>query len=152
MLFELAVNNAPSIIFIDEIEAMLSERGCQGEHEASKRAKAEFLVHLEGLKSQFSSQIEKKPVLFLASTNLPWTLDPAVIRRFQRIVTVKLPNREEKIEIFKNCLKHVDCNSKLDLKSLCSSKSTDYFSGNVSPSLLSMSKDPISIFDYPRET
>ena len=117
---------------------MLSERGCQGEHEASKRAKAEFLVHLEGLKSQSSSQIDKKPVLFLASTNLPWTLDPAVIRRFQRIVNVKLPNREEKIEIFKNCLKNVDCAPKLDLKNLCSSKSTEYFSGNVTDSLFSL--------------
>ena len=36
ILFELAYYNAPSIIFIDEIEAILSERGSQGEHEASK--------------------------------------------------------------------------------------------------------------------
>ena len=79
ILFELAYHNAPSIIFIDEIEAILSERGCQGEHEASKRAKAEFLIHLDGLRNNVEA-----PVLFLASTNLPWTLDPAIIRRFQR--------------------------------------------------------------------
>ena len=42
----MALLNSPSIIFIDEIEALLSERGGQGEHEASKRAKAEFLIHL----------------------------------------------------------------------------------------------------------
>ena len=128
MLFELAVTNAPSIIFIDELEAILSERGCQGEHEASKRAKAEFLVHLEGLKSQFGRETgDKKPILFLASTNLPWTLDPAVLRRFQRIVNVKLPNKEEKMEIFKRCLRDVE-SSKIDVKLLCT-KDTEYFSG-----------------------
>ena len=131
MLFELAVTNAPSIVFIDELEAILSERGCQGEHEASKRAKAEFLVHLEGIKSHYarsSSDLVKKPMLFLASTNLPWTLDPAVLRRFQRIVNVKLPNKEEKMEIFKRCLKDVET-SKIDFKALLSTKETEYFSG-----------------------
>ena len=130
MLFDLAVSNAPSIIFIDEIEAILSERGCQGEHEASKRAKAEFLVHLEGINSQFArcSDLVKKPMLFLASTNLPWTLDPAVLRRFQRIVNVKLPNKEEKMEIFKRCLKDVET-SKIDFKALMCSKETEHFSG-----------------------
>ena len=78
ILFELAYYNAPSIIFIDEIEAILSERGSQGEHEASKRAKAEFLIHLDGISNKYKSN---EPVLFLASTNLPWTLDPAIIRR-----------------------------------------------------------------------
>ena len=48
----MAHHNAPSIIFIDEIEAILSERGAQGEHEASKRTKAEFLIHLDGLLSK----------------------------------------------------------------------------------------------------
>ena len=80
ILFELAYYNAPSIIFIDEIEAILSERGSQGEHEASKRAKAEFLIHLDGIRS--NKYQSNEPVLFLASTNLPWTLDPAIIRRY----------------------------------------------------------------------
>ena len=135
MLFELAVTNAPSIVFIDELEAILSERGCQGEHEASKRAKAEFLVHLEGIKSHYtrsSSDLVKKPMLFLASTNLPWTLDPAVLRRFQRIVNVKLPNKEEKMEIFKRCLKDVET-SKIDFKALLSTKEIEYFSGLYCP-------------------
>ena len=51
----MALLNSPSIIFIDEIEALLSERGGQGEHEASKRAKAEFLIHLGKVSHKMSS-------------------------------------------------------------------------------------------------
>ena len=45
-----------------------------------KRAKAEFLIHLDGIRS--NKYQSNEPVLFLASTNLPWTLDPAIIRRY----------------------------------------------------------------------
>ena len=121
ILFELAHFNAPSIIFIDEIEAILSDRGAPGEHEASKRMKAEFLIHLDGLKSE--NQDNK--VLFLASTNLPWTLDPAILRRFQKIMPVDLPLASDKLEIFKQCLKGYNTND-LDLKSLVNANTQDF--------------------------
>ncbi len=131
LLFELAQYNAPSIIFIDEIEAILSERGCQGEHEASKRAKAEFLIHLDGLQNfaHNTSSEDSKPVLFLASTNLPWTLDPAILRRFQTMIHVPLPNASERLEILKKCLQGRDI-SLLDLKALANSDTCD-FSGKI---------------------
>ena len=58
ILFELAYYNAPSIIFIDEIEAILSERGSQGEHEASKVRKIWFLSPLVPSKQEKNLQTE----------------------------------------------------------------------------------------------
>jgi len=128
ILFELAYHNAPSIIFIDEIEAILSERGSQGEHEASKRAKAEFLIHLDGIRSR--KYLTNEPVLFLASTNLPWNLDPAIIRRFQKVIPVDLPNAKERLEIFRQCLKGHDI-SGLDLKVLANADSVNFSGSDI---------------------
>jgi SpoVK/Ycf46/Vps4 family AAA+-type ATPase len=55
------------------------------------RSKAEFLVQLDGLATSSESS-----VLFLASTNLPWTLDPAIVRRFQNVFHVGLPDKGER--------------------------------------------------------
>lgn len=49
MLFELGRENRPSIIFIDEIDALCSSRG-EGESESAKRIKTEFLVQMNGMK------------------------------------------------------------------------------------------------------
>ena len=107
--------------------------GGQGEHEASKRAKAEFLIHLDGImKCHISSEAEKKSrVLFLASTNLPWTIDPAFLRRFQKIVEVPLPGPNQRLSILKNSLKGQDLQN-LDLN-LISENYTEEFSGNECP-------------------
>ena len=83
----MARHNAPSIMFLDEADAVLGARGgSEGEHEASRRSKAEFLIQLDGLatcKGRPSDDDESAaaPVLFLASTNLPWSIDPAILRR-----------------------------------------------------------------------
>lgn len=69
MLFELARYHAPSTVFLDEIDALLGSRGAEGEHEASRRTKTEFLIQMDGL-SQSNAQ-----VFVLAATNLPWHLD-----------------------------------------------------------------------------
>ena len=72
---------------------------------------------------------ENSPVLFLASTNLPWTLDPAFLRRFQKIVNIPLPDPDERLEILHKGLKGHDI-SNLDL-TLVSENITSGFSGKI---------------------
>ncbi|XP_029693574.1 katanin p60 ATPase-containing subunit A-like 2 isoform X3 [Takifugu rubripes] len=87
VLFELARYHAPSTIFLDELESLMGHRGSGGgEHEGSRRMKAELLVQMDGLKS--SEQL----VFVLAASNLPWELDQAVLRRLEKRILVGLPS------------------------------------------------------------
>jgi len=89
-LFQLAHEVAPSIVFIDEVDSLLSNRKSDGEHEASRRLKTEVMVQMDGIKNDN----ERKPVLVLACTNCPWDIDAAVIRRFPRRIFVPLPDSD----------------------------------------------------------
>lgn len=85
-LFELAKENAPAIIFIDEIDSVVSARS-DGESESTRRVKTEFLVQMNGVgKSNPGS------ILVLGATNFPWGLDPAMRRRFEKRVYIPLPD------------------------------------------------------------
>ena len=83
-------------------------------------------MHCYSLSDQNHEQ--PHPVLFLASTNLPWTLDPAILRRFHKILPVDLPEAPERLEILKLSLKGHDVTG-LDLKTLANAN-TKNFSGN----------------------
>ena len=92
-LFALAKKLTPSIIFIDEIDSLLSaRRGDGSEHEASRRLKTEFLIQWSSLASSTAvSDRIKSQVLVLAATNLPWAIDDAARRRFVRRQYIPLP-------------------------------------------------------------
>jgi SpoVK/Ycf46/Vps4 family AAA+-type ATPase len=66
ILFEIAQQNTPSVIFIDEIDSFASKRDTFGDHEATKRFKNEFLTLLDGFGT------EKYGVFTLVTSNMPW--------------------------------------------------------------------------------
>ena len=97
-LFQVAREVAPSLIFLDEVDALLSSRKSDGEHEASRRLKTEFMVQMEGITSG------ENRVLVLACTNCPWDIDSAVLRRFPRRIFVPLPDATARDALLKHLL------------------------------------------------
>lgn len=73
-LFQLAREKKPSIIFIDEVDSLTGSRG-EGESEAARRIKTEFLVQMDGVGRDDTG------VLVVGATNVPWHIDPSIRRR-----------------------------------------------------------------------
>ncbi|XP_054843614.1 spastin isoform X2 [Eublepharis macularius] len=97
-LFAVSRELQPSIIFIDEVDSLLCERR-EGEHDASRRLKTEFLIEFDGVQSSGEDRI-----LVMGATNRPQELDDAVLRRFTKRVYVSLPNEETRLLLLKNLL------------------------------------------------
>lgn len=100
MLFDLAVHYAPSTIFIDEIDSLMSARSSEGEHEGSRRMKTELLTQMDGLSKRKGGEI----VFVLAASNVPWDLDTAMLRRLEKRVLVTLPTFNSRKEMFQRLL------------------------------------------------
>ncbi|KAL9102521.1 MAG: hypothetical protein Q9163_002330 [Psora crenata] len=114
-LFLLAKALAPSIIFVDEIDSLLSSRGGPNEHESTRRIKTEFLIQWSDLQraaaGKQQSDKEKAEgdasrVLVLAATNMPWAIDEAARRRFVRRQYIPLPEAPVRGEQLRTLLGH----------------------------------------------
>ncbi|POS82581.1 AAA-domain-containing protein, partial [Erysiphe pulchra] len=114
-LFKLAKALAPSIIFVDEIDSLLSSRTGSGEHESTRRVKTEFLIQWSNLQRVASErnpdekendQKDVNRVLVLAATNLPWAIDEAARRRFVRRQYIPLPEEKTRAAQFRKLLNH----------------------------------------------
>lgn len=88
-LFRYARAKQPSVIFLDEIDSLLSKRK-DSEHESSRRLKTEFLIQLEGA----NTTNEQDRLLLVGATNLPQELDDAARRRFTKRLYIPLPEFE----------------------------------------------------------
>jgi ATP-dependent 26S proteasome regulatory subunit len=102
-LFQVARAAAPSIIFVDEVDALLSSRKSEGEHEASRRFKTEFMTQVDGIVSSGTGD-DTKHLLVIACTNCPWDIDSAVLRRFPRRIYIPLPDTKTRSSLLKKLL------------------------------------------------
>ncbi|CAO4376871.1 unnamed protein product [Caenorhabditis nigoni] len=98
-LFSVARLKLPSVIFIDEIDSLLSARS-ESEHESSRRIKTEFLVQLDGVNTAPDERL-----LVLGATNRPQELDEAARRRFQKRLYIALPEPDSRTQIVENLLR-----------------------------------------------
>jgi len=111
-LYAAARVHSPSIVFVDEFDALSQPRGGDTS-EATRKLLSTLLTELDGLQDKKSGQL----LLTLAATNTPWDLDPAVLSRFPRRIYVTLPDSEACCEILKIHTKDLD-RSSLDLDAL----------------------------------
>lgn len=120
-LFEMGRQHRPSIIFIDEIDSLCSNRS-DNESESARRIKTEFLVQMQGVGN------DNDGVLVVGATNIPWVLDSAIRRRFEKRIYIPLPEVNARLDMFKlNVRDTPHTLTENDFKSLA--KGTEGFSG-----------------------
>eukprot|EP01038_Epipyxis_sp_PR26KG_P010654 gene10654-14308_t len=112
-LFEVARMKQPSVIFFDEIDALMSARK-ENEHEASRRIKTEFMTQVDGAATNSEDRI-----LIMAATNIPWEIDEAVLRRLAKRIYVPLPDEDTRTALILHLLsKQTGKGNSIDSKKL----------------------------------
>lgn len=121
-LFEEAKKNAPCIVFIDEFDAVGGKRGGREGHSEATQTITELLNNLDGFEANTG-------ILVMGATNRLEDLDSAVIRpgRFDRHVTIGLPDKEDRLKILELHAKNKKLSSDVDLEALA--KTTIGFAG-----------------------
>ena len=123
-MFKQAKQSAPCLIFIDEIDAVGRQRGTGlgGGHDEREQTLNQLLTEMDGFGAN-------EGIIIIAATNRPDVLDPALLRpgRFDRQVTVSLPDQRERLAILKVHARDKKFNSDVSLENL--SKRTPGFSG-----------------------
>ena len=128
--FQSAMENAPSVIFIDEFQALFTSRdGGSG----SSRLASTLLQCMDDIakwtsvdksiaKNQNSHDLNSNRVVVLAATNTPWMVDKAFLRtgRFDRVVHVGLPNETERHSILKVHIERMKLHESTSIEEICS--------------------------------
>ena len=111
-IFNRAKENEPSIIFVDEIDAIVPERGST--NQIGVEITGEFLQEFDKLTEEGNN------VVVVAATNRPDVLDPAIIRsgRFDKLVYVGPPERDDRIALFKEYLENAPLSEDIDFEKL----------------------------------
>ena len=121
-LYEMAKEKQPSIIFIDEVDSLTQARGGT-ENDAMRRIKTQLLTSMEGLTSDPSQR-----VVTIGATNIPWEIDSAFRRRFERRIYVPVPDFEARKKIFEVNTKGVELDDSVDFAELA--RMTENYSGS----------------------
>uniref|UniRef100_A0AC35UHH4 AAA domain-containing protein n=1 Tax=Rhabditophanes sp. KR3021 TaxID=114890 RepID=A0AC35UHH4_9BILA len=114
-LFTIARNAQPSIIFIDEIDSILTERS-NSDSDVGRRIKTQFLIQLDGCATQSTDRI-----LVMGATNRPFDLDEGVLRRFPKRIFIDLPDENARMQCIRKVLEKHNTPSSLtasDLKGI----------------------------------
>lgn len=111
-LFKMARENSPSIIFIDEVDAIATTRDTD-EVGGERRLKTQMLIEMDGVRENKGDQI-----VVLGATNRPWDLDPAFRRRFEKRIYIPLPDRDARKEVFKHHLRGIELDGDVDFDEL----------------------------------
>ncbi len=123
-MFQKAKQLAPSIIFIDEIDAVGKKRSSHQLQSNDEREQTlnQMLVEMDGFNSQ-------KTVIVIGATNRPEVLDKALLRpgRFDRKIIINLPDLKGRYKILKIHIKNIPVKKNIDIKTIA--KSTSGFSG-----------------------
>ncbi|CBZ52125.1 putative p60 katanin [Neospora caninum Liverpool] len=140
VLFQMARTRAPSILFFDEIDALLTKRGTASEHEASRRTKSELLIQLDGLATGGRHTKHRGPeedagaggvfsnhVMVLATSNTPWDIDEAFRRRLEKRIYIPLPGVQAREDMLRIHLDGIPLADGIDLKAIANR--TEQFSG-----------------------
>jgi len=108
LLFQTAIDHAPSIIFLDEIDSIASVRGSEITI-ADQRLTNQLLIELDNITNNQLS------VFVIAATNLPWQIDDAVMRRLSRKVYIPMPNKHARRSMFEQAFSDVPIITSQDL-------------------------------------
>ncbi|KAI8138003.1 P-loop containing nucleoside triphosphate hydrolase protein [Fennellomyces sp. T-0311] len=120
-LFSLARKLSPCVVFIDEMDSLMSRRRSDSTSNAHREIINQFMVEWDGLSS------DNQGVLIAGCTNRPFDLDEAVLRRMPRRILVDLPKEEDRAEILKILLRdeQLDHTSEAEL-----ARATEHYSGS----------------------
>jgi transitional endoplasmic reticulum ATPase len=112
-LFRRARDSAPSLIFLDEIDALAPRRGQSFDSGVTDRVVAALLTELDGIEPL-------RDVVVLGATHRPELIDPALLRpgRLERLVFVEAPDADARYEILKTAAKSVPLSKDVDLKAV----------------------------------